>query len=297
VSPGRVLVVGDVVTDILVVHSGAVAVGSDTRARITMTGGGSAANTAAWLTTVGIAADLVAVVGTDAAGEQRLAELAAAGVGTGSVRRAPGAATGSIVVLVGGDERSFLCDRGANLLLASSDVDAALALGSVRHVHVSGYTLLDPGSRAAGRHALARAADSGATSSVDAASAAPLRRVPDFLDWVRGADLLLANLDEARALCPSAAPPDAAALARELAGRVGRVVVKLAADGAVWAQDGAVVARVPAQPATVVDPTGAGDAFAAGLLSAWLTGADPAGALREGARLGALAVARLGARP
>jgi len=286
-----------VVTDILAVHGAAIAVGSDTPAQISLTAGGSAANTAAWLATVDVGVDLVSVVGADASGEQRLAELAAAGVGTGTVRRAPDAATGSIIVLVGGGERSFLCDRGANLLLASSDVDAAVAAGPVRHVHVSGYTLLDPQSRAAGGRALAVASEIGVTSSVDAASAAPLRAAPGFLEWVRGADLLLANLDEARSLLPSVAPADGDTLARELTGAVDRVVVKLAADGAVWAQSGAVVARAPARPAVVVDPTGAGDAFAAGLLAAWLGGADPLDALREGTRLGALAVARLGARP
>lgn len=34
------------------------------------------------------------------------------------------------------------------------------------------------------------------------------------------------------------------------------------------------VVREPAPPASVVDPTGAGDAFAAGLLAAWLAGAE-----------------------
>ncbi len=50
--------------------------------------------------------------------------------------------------------------------------------------------------------------------------------------------------------------------------------------------------RVP-----VKDPTGAGDAFAAGLLAAWCAGAEPEAALAAGAALGAEAVARIGARP
>jgi sugar/nucleoside kinase (ribokinase family) len=45
------------------------------------------------------------------------------------------------------------------------------------------------------------------------------------------------------------------------------------------------------------DPTGAGDAFAAGLLGAWCAGAEPAEALAAGAKLGAAAVAKIGARP
>jgi len=50
--------------------------------------------------------------------------------------------------------------------------------------------------------------------------------------------------------------------------------------------------RVP-----VKDPTGAGDAFAAGLLTAWLSGSSPEAALTAGAELGAAAVGRIGGRP
>ncbi len=47
-STGRIVVVGDLVTDVLVVHDGPVEPGSDTAADIVVTGGGQAANTAAW---------------------------------------------------------------------------------------------------------------------------------------------------------------------------------------------------------------------------------------------------------
>jgi len=292
-----VLVVGDVVTDVLAVLSGPLAVGSDTPAEVRLTAGGSAANTAVWLARAGAAVTLAATVGDDPAGEARLAELSAAGVRL-AVRRCPGASTGTVVVLTGPHERSMLCDRGANLLLAPSDVDDGLAVSTAAHVHLSGYTLFDERSRTAGRYALAEARRRGLTTSVDAASAAPLHRAEGFLDWVRGADLLFANLDEARVLTGrSAAPADqAAALAGALAEVAGAAVVKRGADGAVWAR-GTDVISVPAEPAVAVDPTGAGDAFAAGLLAAWLAGEAPLEALRAGARLGALAVGTVGGRP
>jgi ribokinase len=291
-----VLVVGDIVTDVLAVHSGPLCAGSDTPARIVVMPGGSAANTASWLARTGCQVTLVGVVGDDPAGAQRLAELAAAGVQC-AVRRAAGTVTGSVVVLSREQERTMLCDRGANALLSTSDIDQAMtgAAGAV-HLHLSGYALFDGDSRAAGRHALATAASRGLTTSVDAASAGPLRRVGGaaFLDWVRGVDLLLANLDEARALLDSAGPPEE--LVRLLAGEARHAVVKLGADGAVWATADEIL-RVPAQPALLVDPTGAGDAFAAGLLAAWCTGARPVDALRAGAELGARAVTTLGGRP
>ena len=103
-----------------------------------------------------------------------------------------------------------------------------------------------------------------------------------FLAWVRGVDVLLANADEA-AVLPAA-----------LAGYVGHTIVKRGAEGAVWTDPHV---EVPAEPAEVVDVTGAGDAFAAGFLAAWCSGASPQDALRSGTRLGARAVAQVGARP
>jgi ribokinase len=281
VTTGRVVVVGDLITDVVAVLDAVPAPGSDTPARIRTTGGGQAANTAAWLAKQGVPVTLVAAAGDDDAGRARVAELAAAGV-TCAVRHHPGVPTGTVVVLTHDGERTMITDRGANLRLHPSDVDSAFTPDTV-HLHLSGYPLLDEGSRAAGLHALQEARSRGITSSVDAASVHPLRQVgvPAFLSWVRGVDLLLANRDEA-ALLAGPAPY--------------AVVVKLGADGALWTAPDREPVTVPADPVDVVDTTGAGDAFAAGLLAAWLAGADPASALRAGARLGAAAVRTLGAR-
>jgi ribokinase len=294
-----VIVVGDIVTDIIAVHSGFIAIGSDTPADISVSGGGSAANTAAWLASLGCSVSLAAVVGRDAAGDDRVAELAAAGVQCGSVRRSTDARTGSVIVLTHRGERSMLSDRGANLLLRPSDVDACLtATAGAVHLHLSGYTLLDEPSRAAGRHALAAARARGLTISVDAASAAPLRRIGGgaFLDWVRGVDIVLANLDEARALLDDTAS-DATQLALGLTRVARQAVVTSGPMGAIWASADAHVAASPAVAASTVDPTGAGDAFRAGLLASWLAGDDAPAFLRAGVRLGAEAVGVVGGRP
>jgi sugar/nucleoside kinase (ribokinase family) len=286
---GRVIVVGDLVTDVLAILDDALASDSDTRARIQMTGGGQAANTAAWLAWQQLPVTLVAAAGDDEVGRARVAELAAAGVQC-AIRHDPDAPTGSVVVLVGGTERTMVSDRGANLRLRPSDVDRALAAApDAVHLHLSGYTLLDDESRPAGLHALWAARERGLTSSVDAASARPLQQVGPaaFLAWVREVDLLLANRDEAAVLDDQGGLTAAAK----------STVVKLGAEGAKWTGPDRETVTVSTDPIPVADPTGAGDAFAAGLLAAWLAGADPASALRAGARLGAFAVRAPGGRP
>ena len=293
-GPG-IVVVGDLVTDVVVVLDGGnLATGSDTAASITLTGGGQGANTAAWLARSGRPVTLVAAVGDDPAGRERVAELTSLGVRC-AVRILPDTATGSVVVLASPGERTMITDRGASLSLDPAHVTAAIieAPGAA-HVHLSGYPLLDPASRPAGLAALAAARTRGSTTSVDAASAVPLRRAGAFLDWVRVADLLLCNADEAGALAGAGSTEDRGIA---LSSIVRNVVVKRGAAGAIWCAGGTLVATAAGPPVPVVDPTGAGDAFAAGLLAAWCDGADPADALVAGASLGAEAVGRIGARP
>jgi sugar/nucleoside kinase (ribokinase family) len=290
------IVVGDLVTDVLVEQNGPIQVGSDTDAAIRVGGGGQAANTAAWLAHARQEVTLVAAIGDDVAGRERVAELEEAGVHC-AVRVHPGTATGSVVVLTGPAERTMITDRGASQLLDPEHVTAVVAgapPGS--HLHLSGYPLLHAGSRAAGLAALAAAAGRGLTVSVDAASAAPLRAVgaAAFLDWVRDADLLLCNQDEADVL---AGPGTATDQAARMTAHARNVVVKQGAAGAFWCGRDGVAVSGAASRVPMKDPTGAGDAFAAGLLAAWFSGAGPEAALAAGAALGAAAVARIGARP
>jgi sugar/nucleoside kinase (ribokinase family) len=210
------------------------------------------------------------------------------------LRVIPGAATGTIVSLVEPDgQRSMLADRGANLELRPADLPALPARG---HLHLSGYTLFDGGPRAAGLAAVAAAVVAGCTISVDPASTGPLADygVSRWLADTAAATVLFPNADEARLLTGCA---DVEAAARALAERHPVVAVSLGADGALWASADRLVHR-PAHSTTVVDTTGAGDAFAAGLLSAWLPDPDldPAIALDAGLALAAEVVRRPGAR-
>jgi sugar/nucleoside kinase (ribokinase family) len=318
----RVLVVGDVALDVLVAPAAAPVPGANVPARIRTRPGGAGANTAAWLAHLGrdagIAVTLAARVGADPAGRAAAADLAAAGV-TAHLTVDPEATTCTVVALLGppttgavppaaappgalpdaanagrqlggplvdvGD-RTLLSDRGAAARLAPGDLPD---LAGFDHLHLSGYVLLDTSSRAAGRAALAAARATGTSTSVDPQSApafADPGRAAAFLDDVQGVDLLLPNADELRALGGTAA----------VLRRVRAVAVSAGAAGARWA-DRAVRCAVAAPTVTVVDATGAGDAFDAGVLMAWLGGTAPAEALASGCAAGAAAVGRLGARP
>ena len=64
----KIIVVGDIVTDIVAVLAGQIASGSDTPASILATGGGAGANTAAWLAAAGVDVTLCGVIGDDLPG-------------------------------------------------------------------------------------------------------------------------------------------------------------------------------------------------------------------------------------
>jgi ribokinase len=291
----RIVVLGDVMVDVVARLSGPVAPGSDSAASVSFGGGGSAANVAAWLAFAGETPIFVGRVGEDEPGVLAAAALRAAGV---DARLAVDGEhpTGTCVVLVARDgERSMFPDPGANAALAPADLpDDVLAEGG--HLHVAGYALVRPGPRPAALSAISRAAAGGMSVSVDPSSAALLS--PAFLELAEGAGLLLPNAEEAGALTGESDP---LAAARGLAERFPEVVVKLGAEGALWT-NGSEEVRVPAAAAaapapTALDTTGAGDAFAAGLLAARLGGAAPAEALAAGCALAAQAVVIAGARP
>jgi ribokinase len=283
----RVVVIGDLMVDVVVVPEGPLAPGSDTPSQVEPMGGGSAANTACWLASFGVDVSLVAAVGDDELGRAALEALDRFGVtfaGTVDAKLA----TGSCVVLIDPDgQRTMLPDRGANDALSADAADEAVR-SEPDWMHLSAYALLGEGSHPAAQWALAAARRHPVPWSVDAASAAPLRaRGPSrFLGWIEGAAVLFANDDELRAIGG----------VRAALGSAHEVVAKLGRAGASWT-DGDRSESSPAASATVVDTVGAGDAFDAGFLAARLGGADPPAALHAGTIAAARAVSQRGARP
>lgn len=279
-----ITLIGDVASDILVrvpgLLPGALVVGGDTPARIQTLPGGSAAGTAAWLASTHTAVRLIASIGRDRAGEDLRAVLERHGVETRFQDH--DAPTSAIVVLVDDSgERTMLPEPGANALLSPDWCRDNL---SGAHLHLSGYTLYREGTRSAAVTAIATARSMGMTTSIDLNSHGLVREnAHHVIELLPQIDILLANRMEYAALGEP-----------ELSDTI--IVVTSGANGVRWVGTDHS-GHEPAISTNVVDTVGAGDAFAAGFLSAWVVDRDTPRAVRAGVTLAAQCVARVGAGP
>jgi ribokinase len=289
-----VVVIGDIMFDVVVLPLGPFNRGSDTPSRVVVSPGGSAANQAVALAAAGAEVHLAAAVGDDEFGRATAASLATTGVHA-HLQVCRGERTGVVVALIDASgERSMLTDRGANLQLRSDALDRTLFVAG-RHLHLSGYELLDEATRPVGLAALELAAAAGMTRSVDPCSAGPLAAVGPaaFLSWTEGIEWCCANLDEGRALTGATHPDDVLAALRP---HYREAVVTLGAEGALLSGPGTDRLHCPADEVEVADTTGAGDAFTGTFLARRLSGDGPEQAVRAGLAAAARVVAGPGAR-
>jgi sugar/nucleoside kinase (ribokinase family) len=248
-----VCTVGDLLLDVIVLLQGRSSPGDDTPAATRVTAGGQAANVAAWAAALGAESRLISKRGDGGASNLAADEIAARGVElVGPVVSAGGGVVVSVVD--GSAERTMLTDRGPSPQLRAEEIDVAWLQGC-DVLHISGYAMLGgPIAEAAVRAACA-ARTQRARISVDLASA---RGIADF-----GADRLIARLEELAPNVVFAGDGELEALGREP--RSGTLVVKHAARGVTVVQNGTREEHA-ALAVDVVDPTGAGDALAAGFL-------------------------------
>lgn len=278
--------VGDLVEDVVVRLHEQVNVASDTRATVIRRRGGSAANAVAAAGRAGVTARFIGQVGDDPLGRSLTGELAADGADL-AVRRA--GRTGTIIVMVDAlGERTMLTDRAACTALA--DPDAAW-LADVHTLHVPLYSLVGEPLATSVRTLARWQRERGGNVSVDLSSAAILEQLgrDAVMALLRelGATVLFANELEAECMGALLEPDNLSGATIWVKQGSGPVILKVA---------GASPVAVPANPiADVTDTTGAGDAFAAGVLIGLELGDDPVQATVRGHQLGADAV-RLASR-
>ncbi|MEO6117399.1 MAG: adenosine kinase [Pseudolysinimonas sp.] len=289
----RIVAFGDIVNDVVVVPRAAIRPDTDTISTIRPRPGGSAANTAAWLGSLGSPVDFVGCAGV-ADIEYHAQQLRAQGV-VPHLSTAPGLPTSTIVIVVEGEHRTMLTERGANRALRASDLSDEL-LENAAVLHLTGYTLLD-GPRAAGlRELIDRAHAAGVIVSLNPGSAGFIADFgpAEFVAAIEGADLIIANVHEAALLCDQTAPDR---IAQVMGERHGLAVITQGPDNVFVAERGAKPISVPVPQARIIDPTGAGDAMSAGFLHSWVADRNAVQAAQAGILVAARAVMVMGGRP
>jgi len=182
--------------------------------------------------------------------------------------------------------------------MAPADVDENW-LRSARHLHATGvFAAISESSLQAARKTLQVMRDAGRTISFDPnlrptlwPSTDAMREAINHL--ASQADWVLPGLEEGELLTGASSPEGIARFYRERGASL--VIVKLGSAGAYYDSETAGTGRVDGFPVQeVIDTVGAGDGFAAGVVSALLEGKDVVAAVRRGAWIGARAVQVLG---
>jgi sugar/nucleoside kinase (ribokinase family) len=257
--------------------------------------GGSAANTAAGIASLGGAVAFVGKVRDDALGEIFTHDLRSTGVVYTTPPGASGPPTARCLVLITPDaERTMSTYLGTAGEMSAADVDPAL-VASARITYVEGYLVGLPTTEGALEAAIKAAHAAGRKVALTLSDPAWVALQHDaFKALLPEVDILLGNELEAFELTGES---DVEAALRALTKSCSVVALTRGPAGAL-ASGGDETTSVPAEPvAAVEDTTGAGDLFAAGFLLA-LARERP---LQECLRLGALAAAEvishIGARP
>ncbi|NMA97923.1 MAG: sugar kinase [Phyllobacteriaceae bacterium] len=230
---------------------------------LALTPGGGALITAAHLAATGRPAALLARFGTDPLSLAFAGEIESLGLDLRFLDREAAAGPQLTVVMARDGDRAFLSRRAGHARPAS--FEAALSWPEAAHLHIAEYATLHEMS-----DAISTAKARGLTVSLDPSWDDTLIGDPLFFQRAAGTDIFLPNLEEACALTGKDDPE--AALA-QLHRHFPIVALKNGAKGALLAMDRQTLS-LPAQPVEVIDTTGAGDAFNAGFLHAWLDGAD-----------------------
>lgn len=296
----RVLVAGEALIDFVPAEAGTL----DQVESFTRRAGGAPANVAVGLASLEVPSTLWTRLGDDPFGDVLADRLDDAGVDDTLVHRDSGAATGLAFLARTGDDRSFTFVRNGS-------ADTRLQQGAVSDeylrdtewVHLGGFALSVEPARSAILDLAERAVDHGCTVSVDPnvrpeawTNTAELRTVTGWL--LDTADVVFATPEELETLGFDGTDNDA--LAAAVAGRgPDTVVLTLGADGAT----AYTTAESPYDgPAThegfsvsVVDNTGAGDAFVAGAIGTLVNGSPLSDAIAVGNAMGALTTTAVGA--
>jgi sugar/nucleoside kinase (ribokinase family) len=290
----RVAVLGPHIIDVLgrPVESIPAGQGSARLAEIRATAAGTAAGTAVDLAKLGAEVSTFGAIGTDLLADVLLGALASHRIDTsGLVRKSAAQTSATILPIRPNGERPALHVPGATRLFELTDIelgqlagfDAMMLGGPEALAGLSGDDLAT---------IVATAKSAGALVAMDMLHPGSPRDLAKISGALSCADWFLPNADQLLALTGRAELDQA--IGDMLAIGTGGVAVTLGADGCLVTDVGGALTHVPAIDVAVVDTTGCGDGFDAGMLTGLLAGCDPVDAARLGVACGALVATGLG---
>ena len=291
----KILSIGDLLLDIVVRYDPASAEEDASPDMVQVLPGGSAANFAVHAARLGANVLFVSRVGPDWAGEMLARSLASEGVQ--SHIKVVDEATGRVLAMVDSRGRNRMWSYpGASGTISPDDLDPSWFVG-LDAFHLTGYSLLRDRPRAAALRALELARQNGEPFCTLDPNPAHLmsdfgpsrfREMVESLHF----DAIFPNLAEGRLLSGKDRPDE---IVSDLLVVAPIVVLTMGEEGCIAARDRERI-KVEAAPATLIDTTGAGDAFAAGFVVEYLNTRDLHSAALSAGRLASHVVGKIGAR-
>lgn len=252
--------------------------------------GSSSAITAARLSALGAEVDFIGIVGKDEIGQFVMTQLENAGVNCHLVKKVD-IPTGVTISLTYSDDRALLTYPGTIAAYDGEGISLEL-LADYSHIHVGAF-FLQSNLQAQLSGIFKMAQDANLTTSLDVGWDPHEKWMenPHLAKTLNEVDFFFPNEDETEALVTGdiTRPEGLSELVK------GTLIVKQGANGATAYQNGQSLIHVDAFPASVVDTTGAGDAFNAGFIYAnCIENLELADALRFASACGAQAVTQIG---
>jgi sugar/nucleoside kinase (ribokinase family) len=257
--------------------------------------GGSVANSCAVASALGARVAFLGKVANDALGDAFRRDISALGVHFPTAPLHAGAPTARCLILVTPDgQRTMNTYLGACGEFSLHDLDETVIATSAI-TYLEGYLFDPPAAQAAFAEAAKMARASGRHTALSLSDPFCVDRHRDGFRRLiaEGIDILFANEAE---ICSLYQRDNFADAARDASANVALAILTKSEAGSVIVQ-GINQTPIPAIPTTVVDTTGAGDAYAAGFLTAYAQGKPVVEAGLLGAQAAALAISQIGARP
>jgi fructokinase len=275
---------------------------ADTAKRLTLAmpdgrtaSGGSVANSCAVAAALGARVAFLGKVADDPLGDAFRRDISALGVHFPTPPLAATVPTARCLILVTPDgQRTMNTYLGAGGEFSLGDLDETVIAASAI-TYLEGYLFDPPAAQAAFAEAAKMARAAGRKTALSLSDPFCVDRHRDGFHRLiaEGIDILFANEAE---ICSLYQRNDFAQAAQDAAKNVQLAVLTQSAEGSLIIAGGQQIA-IPAIATAVLDTTGAGDAYAAGFLTAHAQGASLEAAGLLGAQAAALAIAQIGARP